>query len=243
MKGKTKDIALLRQDPEFFFRLGMKYANKKMFDKAYKFMKNAVEMKPSDSDYQFNFACILAELKETEKSNRVLRKILKSIDSSFYECYFCMGCNYFDLGKIGRAKEYFKRYMCLDPNGPFADEAYEIIHYLQVYDRVENNSFELSPLRPDWEREWDSVIDCALRNKEYTYKSDYKNELKEIWKNYINKIKPGNTPIIRKHEIWAAVLEYMYCSTHLIKVSKKRLAKKYRISPSSLYSKLKNFSM
>ncbi|HEX3030252.1 MAG TPA: tetratricopeptide repeat protein [Clostridia bacterium] len=243
MKGNAKDITMLRQDPEFFFKLGMKHANKKSFEKALKFISSAIALNPLNPDYQFNYACVLAELKETDKSTKVLKMILTNIDPEFYECYFCIGCNYFEKGKIKKAVEYFKKYISVDPEGQFAEEAHEIIFYLQAYGKTIDTSCEVSPVQSGWKREWDLVIECALRNREFTYKPDYKNELKEILKRFVKKADSGNEPIIRKSETWAAALEYIYCSMHLIKVSKKSLAKKYRISPSSLYSKLKNLGM
>ena len=74
------------------------------------------------------------------------------------------------------------------------------------------------------------MIDCALTKSEFSYRSNYKRELKSIWMNLIDKYKVKGIPILKRHEIWAAVIEYIYCSKHLIRVSKKSLAKKYNIS-------------
>jgi hypothetical protein len=41
-------------------------------------------------------------------------------------------------------------------------------------------------------------------------------------------------------EVWAAALEYIYCDLHMMKVSKKELAARYKISSASLSSRVKD---
>lgn len=554
-KEKNKNVVPYRRDPEFFFKVGIRYADKKLFAAALKFLNRAVEMDPLNVDYQFNVAGILAELGDFRKSNHVLAGILKNIDPGLTECYFGMACNYFDMGNYKKAKEYFKKYVYYDPEGQFASEVYDALYYLQMHEgaggdkkknkklskladegkrlldegsyenarlsleqavkmdpeaiaprndlslvyfhlgeinkairlaksvlRVEPKDVfahcslalfyagsgktdlyekqmktlnciqpktkkefsklldtyvrlkehtdiiriltgylkdnrepalfhmlsvafynlrqydyakdvwdtlrELAPqysvlveyygginretstgvrefsemeytsrlpewleaeyrgkldsfvqidaamfkkvwekdstlkdiclyylyegnretklqildkliqmkssktnqmlkgllndgslekdlklsiknalglkgnkenirdagkaspeasdkIRPKafrWKKEWEAIIDCALQNKEFIYTDGYKNELKNIWMNFISRVRPENAPVIKKREIWAAALEYLYCNLHLIRVSKRKLAEKYKISPASITNKLKEFS-
>ena len=101
-----------------------------------KYLEKAVVTEPFNADFQFNYACVLAELKESKKSNLTLMNILKNIDPTLTECYFGIGCNYFDIGSLKKAKEYFEKYIYFDPTGQFVDEAYDIIYYLQIYENV-----------------------------------------------------------------------------------------------------------
>ena len=397
----SKNILQYRCDAEIYYKIGLKYVEKQKFDAAANFLGKATEKEPFNADYQYNFACVLAELKNIKKSNEILTGIIKDIDPTLTECYFGIACNYFDMGDFKKAREYFEKYVHFDHNNQFVDEAYEILYYLQIYDDAGSNSkndrvvsrleregrsllengeykkaclkleklIEINPesvpsrnylalayffdgetaraislaksiikLQPDdvlahsslalfyanenkmelfniqlktlseleieieedflvemkqflkailsdsntkeclklsiveilesrrvqidgrrkksasnaapgnlheglskWRKEWEDVIDCALRYRELTYKPDYRNDLKNIWISFMNKAYPEGTPSIRRREIWAATLEYIYCNMNLISVSKKKIAQKYKISPSSITNKLKHF--
>jgi tetratricopeptide (TPR) repeat protein len=134
--SNIKKILPYRRNSGFFFKAGIKYAEKKLFHKAVKFLGRAVEMEPFNLDYKFNFAGVLAELREYEKSNDILLDIIKNIDPTLTECYFGLGCNYFDTGDLKRAKEYFEKYIYFDPQGQFVEEVQDILSYLQVHSNV-----------------------------------------------------------------------------------------------------------
>ncbi len=488
---ETEKIVSLKKDSEFYFRVGMKYANKKSTVNALKYFRKAVDLEPYNADYQFNLACILVELKQVESANEILLGILTNIDPTLTECYFGIGCNYFDLSNFKKAKEYIEKYIYFAPEGQFIEEAYDILYYLQIYYDMEagkksgrsilklekecrqlmaegeykkakkkletviqsqpdsiwarndlsvayfftgetdkaisiaksslrlkanditalcnltlfysilkkndlykkhleiingfaiENKFEIMKIietfvqlkehkrisklifrylkknkeaflfhflaasyynskcfdkaheawvefkkhsshykaiadyyielnkatmegktffkeiaygtelpsqndneliNPDiedglkafiakelgaktekkpsesdqgiiiksisdlpikdtkWKKEWESVIDCALQNKELSYNEGYGNDLKRIWINIVKKSYPSNEPKIKKREVWAAALEYIYCSLNLIGVTKTKIARKYNISANSLSTKLKDLN-
>lgn len=130
---KTKKIIPYRRNPEFYFRVGVRYAGRKMFRTAARFLNKAYEKDPYNADYQFNLACVLAELKEVERSNEMFMNIIKNIDPTLSECYFGIACNYFDAGNFKKAYEYFEKYLVYDREGEFLEEAYDILYYLQIY--------------------------------------------------------------------------------------------------------------
>lgn len=380
---KEKVISYERS-AELFFKAGLKYADRKQYDKALKLLNRAVQIEPFKSDYLFNLATIYAELRETDKSNAILVRILRDIDPTLTECYFAIGCNYFDSNNLKKAGEYFEKYVTYDPYGMFTEEAYDILYYIKFYENFPyrkrkrksptkllqegkkllaemrfdeataklEEALEEEPravearndlavacflsgdlkraisleksvliLQPEnmfslcnlavlysygrnteqvkeqinlltglnvdyksqfqeltemyrnlckgtdtvdakrlcncirkisgevaqkntlWKMELDSVIECAVNNKEYIYRSGYEKELRNIWMDYVRKINPGEVPVIRKKEVWAAALEYIYCSLNLIRVSKNSLAKKYNVSPASITRRLKSFDI
>lgn len=136
-ENEKKKIVPLKRDSEFYFKVGMKYANKKSTLNALKYFRKAVEIEPFNADYQFNLACILVELKQVEKANEILLGILMNIDPTLTECYFGIGCNYFDLSDLKKAKEYIEKYIYFAPEGQFIEEAYDILYYLQIYYDIE----------------------------------------------------------------------------------------------------------
>lgn len=380
---KNGKVIPFSQNAETYFRVGLRHAEKRIFGKSLKYLEKAAQIEPFNPDYLFNLATVHAELKQVEKSNKILLDILKYIDPTLTECYFGIGCNYFDLGDLKKAREYFEKYIYYDPEGQFSNDAYDILYYMRIYDETSLGSrksrtaeklasegrkllnalefdkacskleaaIEIDPeavetrnylsiacfvtgnidraisiaksillLQPEnlfshcnlallyaysgnekeldhlagviaglsleymaeikklqdvyeklckaencvsfedirnaagrvagkisqksikWKKEWDDVIQCALQNREFIYKSGYEKELKNIWMNFIKKVYPAHIPVIKKREVWAAALEYIYCNLHLIRVSKSSLAKKYKVSPSSIANKLKDFS-
>ncbi len=131
---KMKSLQSYRLNAEFLYKVGVKYANKRIYSTALRFLNRAIEIEPFNADYNFNLACILTELKDIKKSNEVLLGILKNMDPTLAECYFGIGCNYFDMGELEKAKEYFEKYVYIDPEGQFSDETYEILYHLQLYE-------------------------------------------------------------------------------------------------------------
>lgn len=136
---KEKKVLPFNRDPEFYFRVGVKYFRKRKNDVSLKYLKKAAEMDPYNAEYKFNLAGVLAETKRIEESNKVLMDIIKNIDPTLAECYFGMGCNYFDLGDFEKSRESFERYVWADPNGELIDEAQDILYYLKMYENVGSN--------------------------------------------------------------------------------------------------------
>lgn len=401
-RNKKENLVQYRQDADFFFKVGLKYTGRNQFLTAQRYLSKAVEIDRFNADYVFNLACVMAELKEAEKSNKLFSDIIKNIDPTFAECYFGIACNYFDSGNFKKAREYFDKYILFDNDGQFADDAYDIIHYLKIYEDIgysqkrENTSLkvvhegielmksalynkaysklekavEVNPeavipriylalacyIQGDIDRafsvtksvlkleannvfahcnlailcagigdglfdtqlktihildinneenfskemaeyieiisqikdiddksknavikelenkkiavnnknvpgqplnseisltkklvkldnEWNDIIKCALQNKEFEYDKNYKSELEAICIDFINNVYIKTMPRAKKKEIWAAVLEYIYCCHNLIKISKKRLALKYHVSASSITKTLKDFDV
>lgn len=131
---KSKKVISFERDAEFFFRLGIKYTEKRNYKKAEKYMEIAVAKEPFNVDYQFNLAGVKAEMGETEKSSEILKGILINIDPTLTECYFGIGCNYFDIEDFIRAKDYFEKYLHFDPEGVYADDVKDVLYYLSYYE-------------------------------------------------------------------------------------------------------------
>ena len=133
-KRKSKKILSYEQNSEFFIKIGAKYINRGDIKNSLKYVEKAVEMEPLNPYYKYNLACILAEIKEFEKSNSVFEDILENIDPDLSDCYFEMGCNYFETGDYKSARKYFDSYAEHDPEGEYMDEVESAIYYMNQYD-------------------------------------------------------------------------------------------------------------
>lgn len=97
------------------------------------FLVKAVEKEPYNADYQFNLACVYAELSNTKQSSKILLNIIKNIDPTISECYFGVACNYFDSGNYNKAREYFDKYIECDEFGEFTSESQDVLYYMELY--------------------------------------------------------------------------------------------------------------
>lgn len=132
--NKKKKILPYKTSAELYYKIGLKYEDEKKYLKALEYFIKAAKLQPFNADYQLNIAGVLTEIGDYKESNRVLAGILKNIDDSLTECYFCMACNYFDLGEFKKAASYFKKYIELNPDGYFIEEASNAIYYIELYD-------------------------------------------------------------------------------------------------------------
>lgn len=132
-------VVTFERGAEFYFDLGYKYIQKGNMKTALRYIEKAVNIKPQDSFLQFNYAGLLAELGDIDRSTQVLVNIVKNLDPDYLECYFGLGCNYLQMQKIKKSYEYFSLYLEKDPEGEFAEEAEELIEMLTMIKDANNN--------------------------------------------------------------------------------------------------------
>ncbi len=132
-------VVTFERGAEFYFDLGYKYIQKGNMKTALRYIEKAVSLKPKDSFLQFNYAGLLAELGDIDRSTEVLVNIVKNLDPDYLECYFGLGCNYLQMQKIKKSSEYFSLYLEKDPNGEFSEEAEELLEMLTMIKDANNN--------------------------------------------------------------------------------------------------------
>ena len=135
---KSKVIAFER-GAEFYFDLGFKKVQKGNLKSALRYIEKAVKLRPNDSFIQFNYAGILAELGNINLSTEVLLHIVDKLDPNYDECYFGLGCNYLQIQKIKKSVEYFNKYLEMDPDGEFSEEAEDLLEMLTMIKDANNN--------------------------------------------------------------------------------------------------------
>lgn len=109
---------------------------------------------------------------------------------------------------------------------------------------LQEMDLEQYPLKmPAWRKEWQQVIDCAMKNmrKSDCYAAGFFDDLQAIWFDFINTVYP-QTPRIAKTETWAAALEYSLARFHFLNLTQKKLAEEYGVSISSVATKYKEIN-
>jgi Tfp pilus assembly protein PilF len=140
VKNNLLSIDEYRNNPEFYFCKGLRHANNKNISEAHKNLQKALEIKPDNSEYKFNFACFLSEMHRPKEANRIFNDILLNYDPGMYDCYFGMGCNCFEMGNLEKSAEYFEKYLYYNGDGEFSEEVAEMIFYLKLNDDIAHNS-------------------------------------------------------------------------------------------------------
>ncbi|HWR61525.1 MAG TPA: tetratricopeptide repeat protein [Clostridia bacterium] len=135
----SNKVITFERGAEFYFDLGYKYIQKGKLKTALRYIEKAATMKPQDSFLQFNYAGLLAELGDIDRSTQVLVNIVKNLDPDYLECYFGLGCNYLQMQKIKKSYEYFSLYLEKDPEGEFSEEAEELMEMLTMIKDANNN--------------------------------------------------------------------------------------------------------
>ncbi|CAM3281242.1 tetratricopeptide repeat protein [Sporolactobacillus spathodeae] len=130
IKHKERRVIPFRPTAEFFYQKGMNWYQRGDLERASKYLDRALKLKPNDVEYLCQQAAIFSELEYYESSIQLLKKVVYKIDSGMTECYFFMANNYAYLGEFEAALEAVQRYLTLEPNGAFADEASELFEML-----------------------------------------------------------------------------------------------------------------
>ncbi|WP_018132080.1 tetratricopeptide repeat protein [Effusibacillus pohliae] len=131
-KRRRPDSNLIpfRLDAAFFFERAVRHLDRHNLQNALKYFRKAVEYEPDNPVNHCNLAGVLSEMGSFEESNRILENVLESIDPQMYECYFYMANNWANLGDYDKAEEYAARYLDLEPQGEFAQDAEEMLQIL-----------------------------------------------------------------------------------------------------------------
>lgn len=137
--SKNSAVVYLESGHEIFYRMGKKAMEEKDFDRAVHFMEKAVAVCPYHGEYMYDLASSYSELGRAEESNHLLADIIRYVDPTMTECYFGMGCNYFDLGRFDQARIYFQKYVDTDTQRQFVQEAYDALYYLKLYESTQTD--------------------------------------------------------------------------------------------------------
>lgn len=226
-KKDNSNVIKISNDHKWYYKHGIFHASQNRYRRALLYIRRAYELKPGNTEYAFNLAGILAILKDYNKSNKCLMGMLssKKQDSVGY-CYFGLGCNYFDMGKYSIAARYFEKFLRIDTDSPFKFEACKVMFYL----RTEG----LIPIK----NEWNDVILTAISKREISYGFDYPEVIEWMWLHFIYIIMEGKSPIIRSVNIWAAFIEFLYCSLNDCDFSNNDIAAKYGLTGAKLNRKI-----
>ncbi|HHW69754.1 MAG TPA: tetratricopeptide repeat protein [Clostridiales bacterium] len=172
-KAKGKIIPF-DQDGEFFYRKAKKYEENNQYIDALNFYRKAVEKDPDNLNYMLDLADTFTEMNYFEESNKILFSMLRR-KKVLSDCYFGLGCNFLGLQDFNKAEECFDKYLQVDNNGIYSEDARYLLAILQ------DEEFFFQALE-DIDLEDEQLYDMANKGKIFMDRGEYKKAIKQLKK-------------------------------------------------------------
>ena len=162
---EKRKVVPLFQSGDYFFHRGIEAYRKNHLHRAIKLFERAVKITKKEPVFHVQLAAVLSEIGEYERSNEILQQVLAEEGDSLAECYFFMANNYAYLGLFEKAERASLRYLELDPNERFSDDAHDLLELLH-FEREQDDDWDEMDAQED---EWIALHERAhylLRNGE-----------------------------------------------------------------------------
>ena len=179
---KQSKIVPFSQDHALYFNLAVKHAMRKDFPGALKYIDLAIEKDAYNTDYLFNKACLLVELRRTRESIKLLNYIIWNIDPTYSECYFGLGCNHFEIGDLEKSLYYFEKYVLMEADGEFCEDAYEILFYMRLPNNTDKFDLDsqIDMSEKAQKRHRDSSMKLHAAGSMYLHRGNYKEAIRQF---------------------------------------------------------------
>lgn len=168
-KKRGSKVIPFKQDGEFFYRRARKYMSDNNFFEALSYYTKAVEMEPDNPEYLLDLAEAFTETDNFEESNQILLGLIQQ-GEEVSECFFGLGCNFMGMQEYAKAQESFLKYLQLDPEGIYAEDANEILDMLEEGEYEED--FSEAP----------HFIKAATKGKQYLDRHDVRRAIRSLEK-------------------------------------------------------------
>jgi tetratricopeptide (TPR) repeat protein len=130
-KGMSKATVVdFKRDASFFVERGLRSLHRYDYEKALRCLRRAVELEPTNAEYQCHLASVLAETGQFAASNDILYEIIEKWDPSMAEVYFYMANNYANMEDYQMAEEMAIRYLRECEDGAYRAEAEDLLDYI-----------------------------------------------------------------------------------------------------------------
>jgi tetratricopeptide (TPR) repeat protein len=143
-KHKLRDRKIISfiPDGEFYYDKAMQAMQRDRFEDADKYLKRAAELSPENPKILMQYGVLLMEEGEFDEALELLSKS-RALDPSEADTIYYLAEVHAHLSMLHEAKKYAEQYIHLDPHGSLADEAMEIIDFVEQ-EELANDSDEMS---------------------------------------------------------------------------------------------------
>ncbi|AEE95497.1 tetratricopeptide repeat protein [Mahella australiensis] len=131
-KPNEGNVLPFEQNGSFYYKRAQKYIGKSNYIEALNCYRKAVDKDPDNIGYVLELAELFTEMSFFDESNVVLAHVLHRAGEYRARVYFDMACNFLGMQDYDQAREYFKKYLNMDYDGEYADEAEEFLAILEL---------------------------------------------------------------------------------------------------------------
>lgn len=120
-------------DGEFYYKKALKAMQQDRFPEAHKYLKRATELNPNDSEILMHFGILQMEEGSFEEAEKTLQEAYE-LAPHLADITFYLAEVHAHMNLLIEAKSYAEQYLKMDAGGPFADDAEEIIDFIEQND-------------------------------------------------------------------------------------------------------------
>lgn len=122
-------------DGEFYYKKAIQAMQREQFTQAHKYLKRATELSPDDPLILMQYGVLVMEEGRFLEAQEILQEAYL-LDENTSEIVFYLAEVHAHLNLLTEAKAYAEKYLRMDIDGPFKDDAEEIIDFVE-----QNNPF------------------------------------------------------------------------------------------------------
>jgi len=130
---QVNKVLAFEQSGQYYHKKAQKYIYNNNYIDALSFYRKAVDKEPENVNYRMDLAQAFNEMNYYDESNRMLFLVLQK-EKNKADCYFGLGCNFLALREYDKAEECFDRYMKLDSEGLYSEDADDLLDLLRNTD-------------------------------------------------------------------------------------------------------------
>lgn len=130
---KDKKVISFIPDGEFYYKKAVQAMQREQFAQAHKYLKRATELSPEDPLILMQYGVLVMEEGRFQEAQEILQQAY-IIDENTSEIVFYLAEVHAHLNLLMEAKAYAKKYLQMDEDGPFKDDAEEIIDFVEQND-------------------------------------------------------------------------------------------------------------
>ncbi len=134
LQRRVGDVVSFARSTDYWHARAMDNRRSLRFPEAVELLRSAIRQDPDNVEMQMDLAETLSEMACFEQSSRLLYKLL-SRDPNHAECYYGLACNDYGLQKNEEALDALFHYLRLAPEGPYAEEARDMLEMLTGWDQ------------------------------------------------------------------------------------------------------------
>lgn len=129
-------------DGEFYKKKAMQAFQRDRFADAHKYFKRAIELSPKDASVRMHYGVVVMEEGRFEEAYELLMDA-QELNPNNEDIVFYLAEVHAHLGMLRDAKLYAEQYIALQDDGPWVDEAMEIIEFAQQEEAYVENEDSL----------------------------------------------------------------------------------------------------